>query len=111
MPYYNNCKINNIKKGTDLVRLSFDIEDTAGVVLNTIQISNVDAVKQIRDLLDMNRNYLFLAYGMTDIDIWQKEPGLYLISWSPCDGCDVLYEVDDNEIRKLAQTGAEGKST
>ena len=47
---------------------------------------------------------------MTDIDIWQKEPGLYLISWSPCDGCDVLYEVDDNEIRKLAQTGAEGKS-
>lgn len=107
---YNNCRINNVNKGTGFARLSFDIEDTAGVVLNTIRICNADVEKQIRDLLDMNRHDLFLAYGMTDIDIWQKEPGIYLIFWSPCDGCDVLYEVDDNEIRKLTRMGMEGET-
>lgn len=110
MPYYNNCKINNIKRGTCLARLSFDIEDTAGVALNTIQICNFDAEEQIQDLLERKRDYLFLAYGMTDIDIWKKEPGIYLISWSPCDGCCIQYEVEESEIRKLTKTEIEGAS-
>lgn len=102
--HFTQCTIDKVQYGEEFDHLTFDILDGEGTRVNEIRVCNRNTQKELQQLFANPTVRLFWAYGMVDIDISQKSPGIYLIEWSPCDGVLHEYEVSETELRKLLNT-------
>lgn len=100
---FQNCVIDNVEYGEGFDYLQFDILGEDGTHLNKIYVCNRNVQEDLQQLFANPSIYLYWAYGMVDIDISQKAPGVYRIDWSPYDGVVHTYEVNTEEIKKLME--------
>lgn len=99
--HFEQCVIDNVQYGEGYDHLTFDIMDSNGTLLNTISVCTRNTQEELQRLFTNPQIRLFWAYGMVDIDISQKAPGVYFIEWSPYDGVLHKYEVAEAELKKL----------
>lgn len=100
---HQNCKIENIIWSDRIPILRFDVVNEEKGHIETINIQNINVKNQIQELLEQKRERAVLAFGMTDIDIWQADNHQFRIEQSPVPGIYVNMLVDKTELEKLIQ--------
>lgn len=97
---YQNCRIENVIWSDGMPVLTFDVLNDNGHI-ETINIQNRNVKDQIQELLNHKRERTVLAFGMTDIDIWQSDNNQFRIEQSPIPGVYINMMVDATELEKL----------
>ena len=101
---FDNCTTCNVVWQNALPRLQFDVLTEDGETY-PIAIQNYNTAEQLLELLDGKRSRAILACGMTDIDIYKMSNGMYVIDWSPCEGADIYFKMNQDELQKLISDG------